>query len=230
MLIGDKVSSMTEVKRARLTRDSIIATALSLVEEVGLDDLTTRRLAAELEVRSPALYWHFASKRELLDGMGDAIILRAGMGPPLVDESWQEWITRRARAYRHEMLTQRDGARIVSAVRVASPDTVKAFAQEVSAMAGFGFDPVFAMRSIAIVTHYVTGFVLKEQAASVAQSSDGGAGVDLSDVLSGAELETFAQAIGAGGDPIGEDVFEHGLSMIISGTALALDRHHNSRD
>lgn len=209
---------MVAGKRPALTRSSIIATALDLVDTVGLDELTTRRLALELEVKSPALYWHFANKQALLDGMGDALILSAGMGAPRPGEVWQDWVARRARAYRAEILSHRDGARIVAAVRVASPETVRLFGDEVAALADLGFTPALALRTIAIVTHYVTGFVLKEQAAVDARLNDTTGMVNPKDILSGSALDTFVEAMKTGGDPLGEDVFEHGLRMIISGT------------
>ncbi|MHA6696140.1 TetR/AcrR family transcriptional regulator C-terminal domain-containing protein [Homoserinimonas sp. A520] len=204
--------------RPTLTPGSIIVTALELVETVGLDQLTTRRLALELGVKSPALYWHFANKQALLDGMGDALILSAGMGAPRPGEVWQVWVARRARAYRAEMLSHRDGARIVAAVRVASPETVRLFGDEVAALANFGFTPALALWTIAIVTHYVTGFVLKEQAAVDARRNDTTGMVNPMEILGGPALDTFVEAMQTGGDPLGEDVFEHGLRMIISGT------------
>jgi TetR/AcrR family tetracycline transcriptional repressor len=213
---------MPATKRPPLTRGSIIATALKLVDTVGLDELSTRRLAVELEVKSPALYWHFANKQALLDGMGDAIILSAGMGPPQAGEEWQGWIRRRARAYRAEMLSHRDGARIVAAVRTASPETVRLFGDEIAAMANFGFPPALALRTIAIITHYVTGFVLKEQGAIDPQRYESNGSVNPMEILSGSSLEVFVEAMQTGGDPLGDAVFEHGLSMIISGTEREL--------
>lgn len=213
---------MVSGNRPALTRTSIIETALELVDAVGLDQLTTRRLALELEVKSPALYWHFVNKQALLDGMGDALILRAGMGAPRPGEEWQEWVARRARSYRAEMLSHRDGARIVAAVRVASPETVRLFGDEVAALADFGFTPALALRTIAIVTHYVTGFVLKEQTAVDARRNDTSGMVNPMEILDGPALDTFVEAMQTGGDPLGEDVFEHGLRMIISGTDLDL--------
>lgn len=213
---------MVSQKRPALTRSSIIVTALALVDTVGLDQLTTRRLALELEVKSPALYWHFANKQALLDGMGDALILRAGMGAPRPEEVWQEWVGRRARAYRAEMLRHRDGARVVAAVRVASPETIRLFGDEVAALADLGFTPALALRTIAIVTHYVTGFVLKEQAAVEARRHDTSGMVNPMEILRGPALDTFVKAMQTGGDPLGEDVFAHGLRMIILGTELDL--------
>src|SRR5262245_30457601 len=121
-----RVSTMGENQTSGVTRQSMIETALRLLNEVGLDGLTVRRLAAELGVKSPSLYWHIRTKQELLDGMADAIVQAPGMGPPRAGESWQDWLTRRARAYRRSLLSYRDGARIVSNARL-SPATLRMF-------------------------------------------------------------------------------------------------------
>src|SRR5262245_48256506 len=133
---------VSERKRAAgLTRPAIIRTALRLLDQVGLDGLTVRRLAAELGVQSPALYWHFRSKQELLDQMADAIIRAAGMGPPHRGESWQDWLIRRARAYRRSVLAHRDGARLVAGAQWLTPATIRMFDEELTAMVGRGFTP-----------------------------------------------------------------------------------------
>ncbi|HUR08240.1 MAG TPA: TetR/AcrR family transcriptional regulator C-terminal domain-containing protein [Nonomuraea sp.] len=214
---------MDSDKRPRLSRETMIETALRLLDEVGLEGLTVRRLAAELGVQSPALYWHIRTKQQLLDGMADAIILGAGMGPPHDDESWQEWLGRRARAYRDSLLAHRDGARIVCTAAQLSPTTVRMFDQELTAMVDRGFTPAPALRTITSVTHYVNGFVLQVQSerrepsappedllAALAGQLDGG----MSAPLIAALLE--------GGNPLGEEAFEHGLRALIDGTAATL--------
>src|SRR5215217_587660 len=109
---------MDASRRAGLTRPVLIEAARRLLNTVGLDGLTVRRLAAELDVQSPALYWHIRSKQELLDGVADAIVLAAGMGPPRAGETWRDWLLRRARAYRAALLAHRDGARVVAHARL----------------------------------------------------------------------------------------------------------------
>ena len=42
--------------RSRLNRDDILRAALDLLNEVGIDALSTRRLAERLGVQSPTLY------------------------------------------------------------------------------------------------------------------------------------------------------------------------------
>jgi len=191
-----------------LTRAVLIEAGLKLLDEVGLDGLTVRRLATELGVQSPALYWHIRTKQELLDGMANAIILRAGMGPPRPGESWQEWLARRARSYRASLLASRDGARVVSAA-VRGGDAVRHFEQELAAMVERGFTPVQALRTITALSHYINGHVLQEQAVVAAAGS--GDHPELS------ELPTLAAAVRSG-SPIGDEVFEYGLMILIKGT------------
>lgn len=195
-----------------LTRDVLIEAGLKLLDEVGLDGLTVRKLATELGVKSPALYWHIRTKQELLDGMANAIILRAGMGPPRSGETWQEWLARRARSYRASLLASRDGARVVSAA-VRGGDAVRHFERELAAMVERGFTPVQALRTITTLSHYINGHVLQEQAVTAA--TERGENPDLS------ELPTLAAAVRSG-SPIGDEVFEYGLTTLIRGTEAQL--------
>jgi TetR/AcrR family tetracycline transcriptional repressor len=58
-------------ERARLTRAAVVDRAMQLADSAGLDALTIRKLAQELGVTPMALYWHFRSKDELLEGLAD---------------------------------------------------------------------------------------------------------------------------------------------------------------
>ena len=75
MFISDKVSSMT-----KLQPNTVIRAALDLLNEVGVDGLTTRKLAERLGVQQPALYWHFRNKRALL-AYRDGARIHAGTRP-----------------------------------------------------------------------------------------------------------------------------------------------------
>src|SRR5215207_4522256 len=64
---------MARPRQALLSRERIVAAATALVDAEGLAAVSTRRLAAELGVRGPSLYNHFATKDEILDAVADAI-------------------------------------------------------------------------------------------------------------------------------------------------------------
>jgi len=60
-------------ERARLSKRAVIDRALRLADADGLDALTIRKLAQDLGVTPMALYWHFRSKEDLLEGMSEQI-------------------------------------------------------------------------------------------------------------------------------------------------------------
>ncbi|GAA0839528.1 tetracycline resistance transcriptional repressor TetR(A) [Streptosporangium amethystogenes subsp. fukuiense] len=218
---------VSETKRPALSRDTLIEAALRLLDQVGLDGLTVRRLATELDVRSPALYWHIRTKQELLDGMADAIVLAAGMGPPRAGETWQSWLTRRAHAYRASLLAHRDGARLVANAASLSPATIRLFDEELTALVDCGFSPALALHTIGGCTSYINGFVLREQAERQESSDDPSQRLAAVAALLDAGMDaTLLRALREGGSSVGEEAFDHGLRALIDGTTAALQRSH----
>ncbi|MFJ9696953.1 TetR/AcrR family transcriptional regulator C-terminal domain-containing protein [Kitasatospora sp. NPDC101183] len=147
-----------------LQRDEVVRTALRLLNEEGIEGLTTRRLARELGVQSPALYWHFKNKRELLDLMAEAMLAEAlppdrEPGP----EHWPDWIAADARAKRHALLAYRDGAR-VHAGTLPTADELPAVEAQLRALCGAGLRPRTALRLLLTVDRYIMGWVTEEQA------------------------------------------------------------------
>jgi len=96
----------------RLNRETIIQVALELLDEVGLDDLTTRRLADRLGIQSPTLYWHFKSKQALLTAMAYAMLKDLDAQPVPADVEWRTLFRDNAHSFRRALLSHRDGARI----------------------------------------------------------------------------------------------------------------------
>src|SRR5438034_11134936 len=102
----------------RLERRAVARVALRLLDEVGLDGLSLRRLAAELDVQAPALYWHFRSKQDLLDEMAQTMLTdQPWPAEPAPGQRWDDWLADRARARRRAMLAHPDGARIQAGTR-----------------------------------------------------------------------------------------------------------------
>lgn len=57
------------MQKRNLTKDKIIQTALSLADEIGLNQVTFPKLAEKLEIKYPSLYNHFANMDDLKNGM-----------------------------------------------------------------------------------------------------------------------------------------------------------------
>ncbi|MER6716452.1 TetR/AcrR family transcriptional regulator [Streptomyces sp. NPDC000877] len=56
-----------------LTRERIVRAAVALLDEEGMDRLTMRHLAERLQVGATTLYWHVATKGDVIDLAVDAI-------------------------------------------------------------------------------------------------------------------------------------------------------------
>ncbi|OLT24962.1 TetR family transcriptional regulator [Nocardiopsis sp. CNR-923] len=90
---------MARPKTPILNRDAIRAAALVLIDREGLEGLSMRKLAEELDVRAASLYSHYRTKEELLGAVADAVVSGIDVSG-FAKEDWREGITRWARSYR----------------------------------------------------------------------------------------------------------------------------------
>ena len=98
--------------RPLLDQARVVRAALALLDEVGIDELTMRRLAERLGVTAASLYRHVRNKDELLALLGDEI---SGEIPlPRAVSSWRRQLTEIAWNVRRGLLAHRDAARVLA--------------------------------------------------------------------------------------------------------------------
>jgi TetR/AcrR family tetracycline transcriptional repressor len=145
-------------------RDEVLAAALDLLDEVGLDALTTRKLAEKLGVQPGALYRHFDSKRALLNAMV-ARLTAAGVIEEEPPADWAGILRYAAVGARATMLTRRDGARLMATYLVPADETAQLFWHRlVGTLAEAGIGESDAIVAVDTVFAYVNGFTIEEQA------------------------------------------------------------------
>lgn len=79
-------------ERVPVDRHRIAATALEMIEEVGVEKLTMRAVAARLDVSAMALYHHVEDKDELLRLVGDDILGAIDLPDP-ESGNWRDLFT-----------------------------------------------------------------------------------------------------------------------------------------
>jgi TetR/AcrR family transcriptional regulator, tetracycline repressor protein len=153
-----------------VSRGQIVAAALDLLDEAGLDGLTLRQLAGRLGIRAPTLYWHVRDKRELLDLLAAAILdeALAAWREPQPGQPWWEWLAARARAMRAALLTHRDSARIVAGNRPPE-SSLPGIERQLRALGGAGFTPRDGLLALLALNAYVIGDVIDQQADETRQ-------------------------------------------------------------
>ncbi len=98
-------------RRLPLSRDRVLAAAVALADEVGIEALSMRRLAQELGVVPMALYKHVANKEELLGGMVDALV--SEIDPPVLDAGWRNAVRLRVLSARRVLLLHPWGRQVL---------------------------------------------------------------------------------------------------------------------
>lgn len=206
-------------------RDRIVDEALLLLDEVGIDKLSTRKLAERLGVQQPALYWHFRNKSELLDAINSEMLLRYHSDRlPKPGQDWVTFTLANARSIRKTLLSVRDGARLTAGTRPSVAEFADA-EKVLQLYVDTGFSAEEAFGIAICVTRYVVGYVLEEQGERErdqmeqknAPNTDFAAEVAPFPLLAKA-LETFHRV----GTVNTEAVFESGLSYLLAGMQEAL--------
>lgn len=147
----------------RIQRDQIIATALVLLDEHGLDGLTLRALAQALDIQAPSLYWHFPNKKALIDGMADALLEGVGH-TPTDGMPWEEALRTVCGELRRAMLSHRDGARVYTGTYLVTENAMRMGEAMLAPLVRAGADRQLAAWGIFSLMYYVMGFAIEEQA------------------------------------------------------------------
>lgn len=204
---------MTSERPSRLNRDDVLRAALELLNEVGIDALSTRKLAERLGVQSPTLYWHFKSKADLLDAMSAAVLQHSrAITTPGPDEAWQDWLMEDGRSFRRALLSYRDGARLHAGTRPGEAQR-GSIEERLRLLCAAGFEPGPATVLMMSVGRFVVGWVLEEQSAQAPDAPP-------SSTLTGPDAADYpllatgwAQTVGGDAD----DLFERALRLLVDG-------------
>lgn len=146
--------------RVALDRERLVRVALELLDEVGLDELSMRRLAERLGVTAAALYWYVRDKNELLGLLADAI--SAEMPLPDPSRPWRRELEALARGARRVALAHRDAARILVATLPTGPHRLRAIDAVLGLLTRAGFSPADAADAAYVLNVYGVGFMLDE--------------------------------------------------------------------
>ncbi|WP_433236403.1 TetR/AcrR family transcriptional regulator C-terminal domain-containing protein [Streptosporangium sp. CA-135522] len=213
----------------KINYEVIARTSLRLLNEVGLDGLTMRLVAKELDVQAPALYWHVRNKQELLDAMAGIMLAEVveGLEPPAPGFSWPDWLGGSVRRLRRVMLGYRDGARVLAGTNVTHPAVFQMMELTLRAMLDAGFPPDETARDFPVLLHYTVGYTIEEQAR-------GGASYDgdnpyrperLAERLDPRRFPLVAGVLDDLFDPDADAGFERGLHIILSGMRVTRSGH-----
>ncbi|GAC1383461.1 MAG: TetR/AcrR family transcriptional regulator C-terminal domain-containing protein [Herpetosiphon sp.] len=213
-----------------LQRETVARAALRLLNEVGLDHLSMRRLATYLNIQNPSLYWHFTNKQELLNCMAGLMIAEAfaELQPLEPAQDWADWLATWARRFHKTMLAHRDGARVLAEANLLLNDFFEGIELALNILQHAGFDERTAASGMIMVIHYVMGaaFELQADPAFLAYRT----GEDRPRAIVDAErfprIVAFLHRAEVLSASSADTWFEEGLSLLLDGLRANLAKAH----
>ena len=162
----------------KVNRQQVVAEALDLLDEAGLDGVSTRRLAQRLGVEQPSLYWHFKRKEDLLTAMAGAALAPHSAAPlPSTGDDWREWFLENHRSFRRTLLQHRDGARLHAGTFPSAEDLGR-LQRKFAFLLESGLDEEDARMAMLAASRFTVGSALEEQSESGSAPPDDVPGID----------------------------------------------------
>ncbi|MER6682643.1 TetR/AcrR family transcriptional regulator [Streptomyces olivaceoviridis] len=210
-----------------LDRERIVAAAIALADEGGLEAVSLRKVAARLNAGPMRLYGYISTKEELFDLMVDEVY--AEILPEAQPGDWREALrvlahrTRQA-ALRHEWLADLLGRR-----PALGPNGLAVTEATLAALDGLT-DIDTVMRAVEIVSAYFTGAIRREITNLRAERATGLSKRDwqrahvphVTRMLATGRFPALAKAVYDGTDVDAEESFETGLDWVLDAVAAKL--------
>ncbi len=221
-----------EEERQALTRERLVDAALALIGEEGLEGLSMRALAEQLEVKAASLYWHVRDRRELVELLAESILESVKL--PRAGAGWRKAVLDISAALGRRVTAQKDANRILLEV----PEALEAsdtFAQLNRQLQSAGLQPAEAGEvALMVMVHVITGRkpadrpVIKEGSVASLAVDSGSRGVALTrgpDGMQGLIRAPHDRSVASPAVVTGETVVVRRLRGVGRG-AIELNPHH----
>ena len=163
-------SEATTETRAPLSRERVLETAVALADRHGLEWLSMRKLADELQVAAMSLYYHVPNKVELIDGMIEIVF--GEIAPPALDVDWKTAMRRRAVSTREALNRHRWAVGQMEGRTTHGPANLRLHNAVLGCLRTAGFSLEMTVHAYSMQDAYIYGFALQETDMTPETSGD----------------------------------------------------------
>ncbi len=146
--------------RPVLNRERVIAAAVTLADGIGVDALTIRKLAVELDVKPMTIYHHVPNKEAIIDGMVDLVFGEIDLPP--TDLDWKRAIRQRASSARQVLARHPWAAPLMESRTSPGPATLRHHDAVLGCLRAGGFSIEMTAHAYAVIDAFIYGFALQE--------------------------------------------------------------------
>lgn len=222
-------NSKKQRKRAPLTKERVLRTAVALADKIGIGSLSMRRLGQALGVEAMSLYKHVSNKEDILDGIVDLVVAEIDL--PTVDDDWKSAIRRRATSA-HAVLMRHPWVTMLLVSRAnVGPAMLRYVDATIGCLLEAGFSYAMADHAWNAVDSYVYGFTLQKLNFPFQPEDYQAAAKGFLPQLPAGQyryLRGLSEQV-IGGQHDGLHDLQFGLDLIINGLEELRQRHEQTR-
>jgi AcrR family transcriptional regulator len=206
-----------------LTKERVLEAAMQLADGGGIEALSMRKLGQALGVEAMALYYHFANKERVLDGIVDLVFAEIDL--PAIGADWKTAMRQRAISVRDALLRHRWAIGLMESRTNPGPANLRHHDAVIGCLRAAGFDMAAVATAYSLLDSYIYGYAMTKMNLPFEDTADI---VELSETM----LEPFPpgayqnlvdflteHAMKPGYD-YGHE-FEYGLDVILDGLERA---------
>jgi AcrR family transcriptional regulator len=145
-------------RRVPLSRERVLDAAIKLADQGGLESLSMRKLGQELGVEAMAVYYHFANKDEVIDGIVDIVFSQIDL--PASGADWKPAMRQRAISLRDVLLRHRWAIGLMESRRKPGPANLRHHDVVIGSLRSAGLDMPTIAHAYSLVDSYIYGFAL----------------------------------------------------------------------
>jgi AcrR family transcriptional regulator len=205
--------------RVPLSRERVLTTALKLADQGGLESLTMRKLGHVLGVEAMAVYYHFANKDEVLDGIVDLVFGEIDL--PVAGADWKTAMRQRAISLRDVLARHRWAIGMMESRRNPGPANLRHHDAVIGNLRAAGFDMEMVAHAYSLLDGYIYGFALTKMNLPFDSGDDvAGLAQDMLEPFAHGEYPNLVAFITEHATKPGYDFgdeFEYGLDVILDG-------------
>jgi AcrR family transcriptional regulator len=205
--------------RVPLSRERVLNTALKLADQGGLESLSMRKLGQELGVEAMAVYYHFANKDEVLDGIVDLVFGEIAL--PVAGADWKTAMRQRAISLRDVLARHRWAIGMMESRRNPGPANLRHHDAVIGNLRAAGFDMDMVAHAYSLLDGYIYGFALTKMNLPFSSGDDvAGLAKDMLEPFPSGEYPNLVAFITEHAMKPGYDFgdeFEYGLDVILDG-------------
>ncbi|WP_435300188.1 TetR/AcrR family transcriptional regulator C-terminal domain-containing protein [Timonella sp. A28] len=220
-MTDSKPKALQKLKKGTLNRALIVAAAIHIADDLGVERVTMRAVATSVGVEAMSLYNHVSNRADLLDAMIDTVIAEIKLPPE--NEEWTQGLRNIAQSTRTVLRQHSWATGMIDSRSKPGFATLRHHNQILGMLRRSGFSTTMAIHALAVLDSYVYGSVLQENALQLDHLGDQKtAAIELLKQLPVDEypyLAEVAQERATLGDsaPNTDDEFNFGLELIVQG-------------